>query len=318
LGFLLSLLSAFFFGAGSTAVAHANIHGDIDKNEGLIITLIINNLLNLLLLPFVFIFTQVPALNWMGILSFAGGGFFTSFLGRLLLFSSIGMIGASRAGSIKITAPVFTVLLGVWVLRENLTLLNIVGIAVVLAGVMMVSLETQKIQQEESGSTDSTFITKENNAGPAGSAGKINLGIPLGFLAGFSLGTGNVLRKVGIMYYGNPLIGATISSLVSLFCTLLVFKMRKIKVHFSMKSLFLKKGSRGYIAFGILTSLAIYSLFFSLLYLPVSIVNTMTSVESLFTFFTAWLLLKRKESVTGFLFLGTIIVISGVVLIVWN
>lgn len=62
----------------------------------------------------------------------------------LFLFPLVANIHGDIA--IKITAPVFTVLLGVWVLRENLTLLNIVGIAVVLAGVMMVSLETQKFK----------------------------------------------------------------------------------------------------------------------------------------------------------------------------
>ncbi|MEW5919385.1 MAG: EamA family transporter [Bacillota bacterium] len=120
MGIILALLSALFFGATNVAVARGNHQGELTSHEGLFLTLAVNNLVNLILLPFIILITQAGGLNLSSLLAFVGSGFFTSFLGRLLLFNSIIMIGVSRAGSLRITAPMFTVLIGIFILSVTL------------------------------------------------------------------------------------------------------------------------------------------------------------------------------------------------------
>jgi drug/metabolite transporter (DMT)-like permease len=119
MGFIFALLSSLFFGASNVAFAVANEHAAIDRYEGLFLSLLVNNVIFIAALPVIYLFASPDPLNWPGLLSYAGAGFFTSFLGRFLLISGIITIGASRTGTAKITAPLFRVFLGVFSLKRK-------------------------------------------------------------------------------------------------------------------------------------------------------------------------------------------------------
>jgi drug/metabolite transporter (DMT)-like permease len=62
------------------------------------VAILVNNIFNVLVLAVFFLFgTVYPPINLPALIFFAAGGFLTSFLGRVLLFSSIEYIGPSRA-----------------------------------------------------------------------------------------------------------------------------------------------------------------------------------------------------------------------------
>lgn len=78
----------------------------------------------------------------------------------------------------------------------------------------------------------------------------------------------------------------------------------------------LKAGSKGYLVAGLFSSLAIYSVLFALLTLKVSVVNTLTSLEALFTIIIIWLLFKQTDLITRNLVFGTFVVIIGVAVVI--
>lgn len=324
MGIALALASAFFFGLANVYASRGNYDGGVNPHEGLLLTIIVNNFINILLLPFIFLFTTLPAFNWLGVSSYVGAGFFTSFLGRILLYSGILIIGASRSGSFKITAPLFTIVIAVVVLKEQITALHMLGIAVILVGVLIVIRETQKsIKLVYPLDDPKSSTAAEKHEEPPGQEERQNkehkitrTGITIALLAGLSFGIGNVLRKVGVTYYPNPLMGGVINSFAS-FIFLMVFiyfnPLRSLMpLNVKFKHLLTRKGSREYILSGVGTSCAIYSLYFSLSFLKVSIVNTIASVEALFTILIAAVLLRNKEFISRTLIFGALIIIAGI------
>lgn len=321
MGVALALSSAFFFGLSNVYASRGNIYGGINTHEGLLLTLIVNNCINFLLLPIIFLFTSLPDFNWLGVSSFVGAGFFTSFLGRLLLFSGILIIGASRSGSLKITAPLFTIIIAVFILKEQITLLHFIGIVIILLGVLIVVRETQ-----EKVKVVGAFDDKENLVmgrqeqlpleDPQQSKRNIRAGILITLFSGLSFGIGNVLRKVGVVYYPNPLMGGVINSFASLIFLVILIFYNPLKSYTSIEvklnNLLKRKGSREYVISGFSTSCAIYSLYFSLSFLEVSIVNTIVAVEALFIILIASVLLKNKDYISKTLVLGAITIITGI------
>ena len=312
MGVFFALLTAFFFGTVNALVSRENVPGAINTHEGVLITLIGNNVISGLVFPIVLFNTNVPAIGLTGILAFAGAGFFTSFLGQILLFKSIHLIGASRSGSLKLSAPLFTVLIAVVFLKEKLAAPHILGIAIVLSGVLVVIKETQA----RFSAAQTAKGPKPEESGSDIDRKAVRLGIVISILSGLSFGTGNVLRKVGVLIYPNTLIGASINFL-SAFVFLLLFiwinpfpKSMPVSVNF--KDIRRRKGFKTYIFIGIFTSCAIYSVFLAVSLMNVSIVNTVASAEALFTLLVAAIILRKKELISKLLIVGALIVTTGI------
>ncbi len=323
MGVALALSSAFFFGLSNVYASRGNIYGGINTHEGLLLTLIVNNCVNFLLLPVIFFFTILPDFNWLGVSSFVGAGFFTSFLGRLLLFSGILIIGASRSGSLKITAPLFTIIIAVFILKEQITALHFLGIAIILSGVLIVVRETQeKVKMVDVFDDKESLIIGRQEQLPledlqqSKSKKNMKAGILITLFSGLSFGIGNVLRKVGVVYYPNPLMGGVINSFASLLFLVILIFYNPIKsftsIDIKFNNLLKRKGSREYVISGFSTSCAIYSLYFSLSFLEVSIVNTIVSIEALFIIIIASVLLKNKDYISKTLVLGAVTIITGI------
>lgn len=321
MGIILALSAAFFFGLSNVYVSRGNITNGINTIEGLLLTIITNNIVNILLLPFIFLFTSLPEFSWIGISSFIGAGFFTSFLGRILLFSSIFLIGASRSGSFKITAPLFTILIAVFILKEQINVLHLIGVLVILMGVVVVIKETQQRLKAADLLDNASDVVKENyelsiNDVNSKLINAKKAGIFIAILSGLSFGIGNILRKVGVTNYANPLLGGVINSVASLVFLIIVIYINPLRsiidIEVNFNNIFKRKGSREYILAGFSTSCALYSLYFSLSLLEVSIVNTIVSIEALFTIIIGALLLKNKELISRELIVGSVIIIAGV------
>ncbi|UMZ72497.1 EamA family transporter [Natranaerofaba carboxydovora] len=221
MGEFLAIIAAFLFAVSNIFANQGMIKSDYSRYEGLFVSVVVNNILNLAILPFYILFMSVPSYNFHGIMAYIIAGFLTSFLGRYLLFECIERIKASRATVLKITAPVFTVILGVTVLNENLSPFELLGIAVVLIGVLVVSQDTQRFMNKNK-SSEQNDNNKEKVKLNSVNYSKAKIGIILGILAGLSLGSGNVFRKLGTDFYGSPFLGVVIGSAVSLI-TLVIF-----------------------------------------------------------------------------------------------
>jgi drug/metabolite transporter (DMT)-like permease len=272
----------------------------IDKFTGQYITLLVNTLINLLVL-IVYLLTGTGIdINLNGLLFFSIAGFFSSVLSRGVFYSAIPYIGVSRAGVFKITSPVFAIIGGVIILNEVLKWEAWIGAAIVILGILFLSLET--IRQSHT-DQDSVFSVV------SGFSSMPKKGIILGLLSGFFLGMANIFRKLGINCIPSSILGVFIGSVVA-FLSIVVFQVMNGKGKELLTAT--KNMNRDYLLSGIFSSIALYSAFIALKYIPVSYSNSIGASESLFTMLWSLLICGRKELLTVRTFIGAVIVITGI------
>lgn len=307
MGVFLALLAGMFFGLSNITVRRGQLQGEMDPFTGLFVGVAVNNALNLVLLAgFVLAKASFPPLNLPAAAYYSASGLLTSFLGRELLFKSIRNIGPSRAAALKISAPLFTVILGVLVLGERITLPVYGGIALILTATYFVSLELLRINRTEAADSAPDQPPRD---------GAYRRGLVRAVLAGMALGAGNVLRKLGVIHYASPLLGVSISSFAALLFMLALLA-RQGRMNEALRDFpALLRG--GYFWTGVLTSLALYATFTALIYAPVSIVNSIKAAEPLFTIAGSYILLRSLEAISP-RFVGlTLLVIGGVAVVAY-
>lgn len=267
--------------------------GRLDTLTGLYTTLIVNSALNLLLLLGTLLFSTLPELNAVGMLCLVLGGVFNSLIGRGLLFCSIARIGAARAGVVKASTPVFALLGGVFLLKEVVRPVQWLGITVVLGGVVIISLDA---------------VRREGKQAGAVSMG----GVAIGVVASLFLAAGNICRKLGVQHIPNSALGVTVGS-VSAAAVLTVFLLLRGRGGDMAKAL--KRLDGNYAMSGVCTSFALFFLFHALELIPLSIANSLTALEPLFTLIFSGLLLGRQEKVTWQTGLGAAATVLGAIIL---
>ncbi len=320
MGYFLALVSAFFFGASNIffRIGLKRSKITVDKQVGLFVTVLINNLINIVVLLIFYATQPFPKANLRGVAFFVVAGLLTTFLGRLLLFNTIQRVGASRATSLKITSPFFTVLVGVIFLKEIISLQGYLGIALVLAGVLFISRETSlngngKNSLTKAPGKDGEEVEKADFS-KAKDANYVVIGIVLGVLTGLSFGIGNVFRKLGVTYYPYPIIGVAIASFTALICVFAIILWQgKLNL---LPKVFRREVLESYIPGGICTSLGLYSFFYSLNVTPVSIANSIEAIEPMFVFMFSYMFFKKEEGVSLKVVISGLAIIMGVILII--
>lgn len=305
MGQIFSLLSAASWGIGNVYALKAMDDKDIDRFTGLCITLFVNNIINIIILAVYCLFAPGIAVNASGLLFFSIGGFLNSFVGRGIFFLSISLIGASRAGIFKIISPLFAIIAGVFILNEVMSRWVWVGTIIVLTGVLFMSLETMgQGKRLEAAKNVSSTLAKSSIS---------KKGIILGLSAGFFLASGNVFRKVGLTYIPDSILGVSVGSFVAFIAALIFLTMSgRMKSFISA----VKKMNRSYLIAGIWTSVALYALFLALIYIPISVANSITASEPLFTMLASLVLLGKREVLTMRTLAGAAVVITGIILLV--
>ncbi|HHX77200.1 MAG TPA: DMT family transporter [Firmicutes bacterium] len=306
MGYLLALTSAMFFSLSEVCFRSGLKNREaLDKYTGLFLTILINNINNMLALGVLFLVKPVAPPTGKGVAFFILAGMCTSFFGRMLLFFSIERVGAARAANMKITAPLFALVVGVLFLKEIPSPAALMGIGIVLTGMFLISRETNK---SLGGAEENKQDSQET------SPGYLTMGVFIGILAGLCFGVGSVLRKVGVGNYNEPIIGASLGSFMALLLitAVLIYK----KNYPSYDVLAQKELLKGYFLGGIFTSLAQYTLFYSLSFIPVAVASSFEAMGPLFILLISYLFLKGEEVITRKItFISTAIVV-GVLMIV--
>ncbi|MFC2004942.1 EamA family transporter [Chloroflexota bacterium] len=136
------------------------------------------------------------------------------------------------------------------------------------------------------------------------------VGRAFGIGAGLAYGISSVLIRHGVGDMAPPLVGAAISMLSGTL-GLLVLGGRGIKAGLT--------GSRKAIVLLLCSGLAagcgIISSFFALSMAPVVVIGPLQSISPLFALVWSWLFIRHLEKITPRLVLGSILVVSGVILI---
>lgn len=303
MGQVFALLFSASYGLSNIFTSKAIDERSIDKFTGQYITLIVNSVINTMVLIVYYISVKNISVNYLGIFFFAIAGFFNSFLSRGIFYSAIPYIGVSRAGIFKITSPVFAILGGIVILGERIQTNMLIGAFVVLLGISMLTIETIHKSSISMDQKNNTLHSLSNIP---------NKGIVLGLLSGLVLGVGNVFRKIGINYLPSSIIGVFIGSIVALI-TIMIYQIIQGKGQELI--LTTKTINKNYLLSGIFSSLALYFVFISLKYIPVSYTNSIGASESLFTMLWSIVILKKVEIITVRTIFSAITVIAGIAIL---
>ena len=299
MGILFALLSAVSWGFGNVFARKAQLKGHTDQWSGLFITLLVNNVMNLIVFAVYACVHRPAALNVSGVLFFSAAGLINSFIGRGLLFLSISRLGAPKAGVIKGFTPVIVLFGGVFLLRESLTSSDYLGILLAFLGIMVVSLDllsTDRIQMKKTGVRGNSWQ-----------------GILIGLASTLCMASGNLSRKIGLTYVSDSILGMTIGGAVGLlFITLFLLATGRLKA--ALKAM--RPMDPSYFMSGIFTGLALLLLFMAFNALPISIANSLTASEPIFTMFASYLILNQQDKITWQLMLGGVLVIAGAVVLI--
>ena len=205
-------------------------------------------------------------------------------------------IGISRLG-VAIASPVlgvnilFSMIIAVVFLREKVTPFILIGAILTFLGVTLISI------QEESHN----------------SWRRIDLLFPLTAAALFAISTN--LRKLGLIKINDPIIGATITSTVSL--TVLVLSI--LYSHFMGLDSWEVKFNRGglkYFTFnGILLSIAYLFYFLALSSSSVVKIQPLSGINPLFSIIFGFIFLREEETITWKIVVGTVMIVIGIVMI---
>jgi drug/metabolite transporter (DMT)-like permease len=270
----------------------------MDKDSGMIVTLLVNNVIYGIGLLVIYLSGKWASLQPGALVWFVLAGMLTSFLGRYLLFESVKINGPSRAGTYKVASPVFTLFIGMFIIGEQVNRGSLAGAVISLVGLYIISAQD--------------FFRKETAGGPGKKRKAVNTGVLIGLASGLSFAVGIAARKVGLEIWPSAVGGAFIGSLTASALTMISFALTKKSIPWRR---LLGKDSVNYVYSGLCTGVAILCFFVALQYATVSIANVVASLEPLFTIVLSYLILRKKEVITGRLVGGALLVTVGAALI---
>ena len=205
-------------------------------------------------------------------------------------------MGISRLG-VTISSPVlgintfFAMIIAVVFLKEKLTLFILVGAVITFFGVSLISWQGEKDIRWR----------------------KVDLIFPL--IAGALFATSNNLRKLGLIKVGDPILGATITSTVSLVVLVLSFVFSRIRNSDSWDVRFNREGLRYFIVSGSVLSIAYLLYFLALSSSYIIKIQPISGIHPLFSVIFSFIFLKEEETITPKIIIGTLAIVAGIVLI---
>lgn len=205
-------------------------------------------------------------------------------------------IGISRLG-VAIASPLlginilFSMLLAVIFLREKVTIFILIGAILTFFGVTLISL------QEES----------------HGNWRKMDLIFPITAAALFAISTN--LRKLGLIKSNDPIVGATITSTVSLAVLVIWILYSHFMGSDSWEVKFNRRGLKYFTINGIILSIAYLCYFLALSSSSVVKIQPISGTNPLFSIIFVFIFLREEEKITWKIILGTLMIVTGIVLI---
>jgi drug/metabolite transporter (DMT)-like permease len=233
----------------------------------------------------------LPPLAWVW---FAVMGAMAYPMARVLLNSSIAIIGASRAAPMSSFQPVFALGLGIAFLAERPNLLVSLGTPMVVMGLILV------------------FLASGNGAHREPLLSRKSLGFLLALGAAASFAGRDVISRHVVSDVAPPLVTAAFALALG---GIMLFAMTHRDVVNNLRGL----PSRHVMicsAAGIILGLSVASLFQALSRAPVTVVSPINASNPLITLILAHLFLRRLESINLILAAGTLLSVGGVAIVI--
>lgn len=284
----------------------------LDMSLGFLIAMVVNVLFAaLIVVAQLALREEILSLNFTSLLLFALAGFFSTYLGRWLLYDSVLRLGPSRASAFQSSNPMFTVLIAWVVLDERLDGLDLIASAAILVGLFLTSQRpaehTLESESQKEGSLEAEpqlrhlFVTLLSSGGL------------LALLGAFSYAVGNVLRGVAVEDWNEPVLGVLVGALTGLLAySTLYTGCRNIGDRVLRAD---RRGLRLFALSGTLTVIAQACMVGAMRYSPVSIVTLITLSTPVLVLPVGYFVLNNAERVAPSTVLGTLAILLGIAVI---
>lgn len=206
---------------------------------------------------------------------------------RFLAYLSVQKVGVAVTAPLRATTPLFSSLLAIIVLGEQLTPPVAMGTGLVVVGIALISLK-----REDSGNW-------------------LNIYVLLPLLSSFVAGSTQVIRKIGLAQITLPLLGAAVTtgtSLIVITLSLLLSR-RSSTLAFNRTSLWY------FTLAGVTITMGVASVYMSLYLSDVVVVAPLASLSPLFSLILTAIFLREVEVITARVVIAACLIVTGVVLI---
>lgn len=251
----------------------------------------------LTLLPVVFVYglargewSHIPNIDMRGVSFMAIGGLLQAVIGTSLYFSSMKLIGASRAGTLLPAQTLFAVALAVILIHEEWSVGLLAGAALVILGAYMISLSMKQRQED----VDRKIKLK---------------GMILAVAAAFIWAVGPLFFRLGLISIGSSAWGTMIMGVAALIFGTAIFS--RLGVLKELKRLS-RKELRLLSAAATLDSIGVVGLLGGLSVSPVVHVIPIISGRPFIIVVLSYLFIRQLERVNWKVLAGMLLVISGV------
>lgn len=302
MGEALAILSMTMFAMTNIAIVRG--YDGKSRSSGAFLSIVITFLMSTVIWMIMVLRNGWPDVNATVVAWFALGGFLTIFVGRVFLYASIQHLGAVKASAVKRLNPFFSVLLGVLILGETISL-------PMLAGMLLIVLSFAVLVRQ------AVFFTGKESlrVGKQSAFDRfLNLGYLYGPVSALAYAAGYVARKQGMMVLADSALGTMIGALTGIIFFVITSgfinsyrdDLRKTFTVFN----------KWFLMAGCLSTFGQIAYFTALNYIGISKIALITSMEVFVTMILSTFIFVSKEKLTvdvivaaGLGFLGTAFVI---------
>lgn len=295
IGSIFAILSAMSFAMNAIFLRRAVIKVP-DVSVGILISVPMAVPLLFLIIALTGQLKTVLGFTWQSYvwLSLAGILHFT--VGRTLNYNCIQLVGANIANILSRSDILISVIIGVSLLHEPLSWQLAIGVFLIIAGVTLTGLNSQKGQ--------STSRALSQIPGRA---------FLLGLGAGISWGVAPILVKLGLKGVVSPIAGAFVSfSAATVFLS--VFLLNR-KIRFSILHTSRKAAGLFFVA-GFLSFTANFVRYLALKLAPASVVTPLASIVPVFVLLFSFLFNRKLEIFNTPVIVGTFAVVIGTLFLI--
>jgi drug/metabolite transporter (DMT)-like permease len=273
------------------------------QNNGAFLSLLQTVMMSGLVWIIVIQVNGLPAFTTEGILWFLIGGVLSAFFGRTFQYSSVQYLGSVRASAIKNLNPMFTVVLGILLLGESVSLYFLIGVILIFGSMYLIV--RQSISQRKADS---------NQNGKKAKVSLLNIGYLFGVLSAFAYAIGFVIRKWGLESIPDPMFGVFLGGCVGIviYAITAMFKERymyELKNTLTTFQPWLFYG-------GLAMSLGQILNFIAIFFIEVSRASLLVTTQSIFSIIFTLFVFKTNENLTKTTIICSIIMVVGAFFII--
>jgi drug/metabolite transporter (DMT)-like permease len=253
----------------------------------------------------------LPEWNGAAMACFAGAGVLSTYLGRWFFYESVVLWGPAKASIFQVSNPLFTALVAWLALGEALTASTFLGMALAVAGLILISVNPMQAGVQPAGSAQASASQAVAGARGARLWARWKSSIlVLGLGSALAYSLGNVLRGAAIRDWNEPLLGGLLGALSGLllhFC----FMPEKRDLLGQLR----QAPQLGIWLFALLGAATIAGQIFSIAamrYVPISVTNLVTLCSPLLVIPLSRVFYKTAGKTTPDVVLGAVLTVAGV------